>query len=395
MSSHRARPGHHFLTSRVIGSLAAVILVASTVAAGTIPGPAASALPPVPPAVALSSVVRLSGSIATAVNPANGHTYVATRRGLVYQLRPGRSPRRVLDIRSRVRLGGEQGVLGMAFHPTQPYLYLTYNSRSGGQIRLAEWRMRSDGTVRSTTRRTVLRQSKRFTNHNGGNLAFGPDGYLYLGFGDGGGGGDPDRVALDLSTLLGKMIRIDPRPSGRQPYQVPADNPFVGVAGARAEIWSSGWRNPWRWSIDPATGDLWVGDVGQGEWEEVSWASAAGQRGKGSSFGWSAYEGFERYNEDQPAGGQEAPLYVYGHGSGACSITGGVAYRGSAMPGLQGAYVFADFCLGTIWALQLDGAIPVVTEIGSMEQPVSFGTDAAGEVLVISLDGTVSRLVAA
>ena len=354
-------------------------------------GPAHS----VAPTVVLTQVANLPDAIVMSTRPSNGVSYVGTRDGRIYMLRPGgQSPLLALDMRAYTRATGERGLLGLTFHPTLNYAYISHTSVAGNS-RLVEYVVRPDGTFRRTSRRTVLTQTQPFANHNGGNIAFGPDGYLYMGFGDGGSGGDPHRYALKLNTWLGKIIRINPRPTRTRSYQIPADNPYVATKGAKKEIWSIGLRNPWRWAFDPSTGDLWIGDVGQGNVEEVDLAPAADGGGKGVSFGWSAYEGTDRYNDDQPATGHQDPLYEYTHGDGNCSITGGVVYHGTAVPALDGAYLFADFCVGEILALTLDGGNPTVTPIASVDNPVSFGVDAAGEAYVLTLGGDVLRFDAA
>ena len=257
--------------------------------------------------------------------------------------------------------------------------------------------MVDDGTVDTESRRHVLDQDQPYDNHNGGNIVFGPDGYLYLGLGDGGAGGDPERRGQDTSTILGKLLRIDPStPSSDLGYSIPADNPFIDVDGARPEMWSIGLRNPWRFSFDRETGDLWIGDVGQGQIEEVDLAPAADGSGRGVDFGWSAYEGSQRYNDDQPDGDFQLPLTEYDHGGGACSVTGGYVYRGTAIPALVGAYLYGDYCQGDVWALQRldDGTLHQVT-LGTVASLSSFGQDAAGELYAMSLSGTVYRLSAA
>ena len=230
-----------------------------------------------------------------------------------------------------------------------------------------------------------------YSNHNGGNLVFGPDGYLYIGLGDGGSGGDPHGNAQSLGTLLGKMLRIDPRPSGDSPYGIPPDNPFVDTQGARAEIWAYGLRNPWRYSFDRSTGDLWIGDVGQSAWEEVDRQPASSDGGE--NYGWNVREGSHPY-ADGSAPDAVDPVYDYPHSDGGCVVTGGYVYRGAAIPDLVGAYVFADFCLGTLEVLRHDGDTAVVTDLGPTVQAVSsFGEDAAGELYVLSLAGGVYRVV--
>ena len=342
-------------------------------------------------AVTLTSVANLPNAVVMATRPSNGALYVGTQEGRVYLLRPGARPKLALDMRAYTRASDERGLLGLAFHPTLGYVYVSHTSVAGNS-RLAEYVIRADGTFRASSRRLVLSLVQPYSNHNGGNVVFGPDGFLYLGFGDGGGTGDPQRHALNLNTWLGKIIRINPRPTRTRSYQVPSSNPFVGVTGAKPEIWSIGLRNPWRFSFDSATGDLWLGDVGQHSKEEVDLARSADGRGKGANFGWSAWEGNNRYNADQPAAGSQPPLYEYGHNPG-CSITDGVVYHGSDLPGLDGDYLFADFCGEKVTALHLGPSDAVtVTEIASVSSPVSFGVDAAGQVYVVSLGGGVYRL---
>jgi glucose/arabinose dehydrogenase len=217
---------------------------------------------------------------------------------------------------------------------------------------------------------------------------------LYIGTGDGGSAGDPERRATDPSSLLGKMLRIDPAPSGGSAYTIPPDNPFVGVDGTAPEIWSTGLRNPWRFAFDRETGDLWIADVGQNAVEEIDLVTAAQGAGRGIDFGWSAYEGTDRYNEDQESPNHWPPIYEYRHADGGCSVTGGVVYRGAAIPALQGAYLLGDYCATGITALvaqdgQLVDAATISDEPG---QIVSFGTDGAGEVYVVSIGGGVFRL---
>jgi hypothetical protein len=226
-------------------------------------------------------------------------------------------------------------------------------------------------------------------------LAFGPDGYLYVGLGDGGSAGDPENRAQDLGSLLGKLLRIDV--DGAAPYAVPTTNPFVGRAGARGEIWALGLRNPWRYSFDRATGDLWIGDVGQGTWEEIDRQAAGGAGGR--NFQWSCMEGAHTYSAARVCsqGTPTGPLYEYGHGSGDCSVTGGYVYRGGRIAALAGAYVFGDYCSGRIWALAqgASGAWAASLLLDTGLYLASFGQDAAGELYVVDLGGAVYRLDAA
>ncbi len=319
--------------------------------------------------------------------------YLAEQTGRIHRLdRATGEGEVVLDIDDDTSGSGERGLLGIAFDPDGEQLYVSYTNNSG-DTRIDTFGVVEDGTVDTESRREVFAQDQPYGNHNGGNIVFGPDGYLYLGLGDGGAGGDPERRSLDMSTLLGKLVRIDPStPSGDLGYSVPADNPFVGDGDARPEIWSSGLRNPWRFSFDRATGDLWIGDVGQGTVEEVDLATAADGAGRGVSFGWSAFEGSDRYNDDQPAEGHQGPLTEYTHGGGECSVTGGFVYRGTEIPALAGAYVYGDYCSGEIWALQRldDGTLHQVT-LATVVSLSSFGEDAQGELYAMSLGGALYR----
>jgi glucose/arabinose dehydrogenase len=230
-------------------------------------------------------------------------------------------------------------------------------------------------------------------NHNGGLVLFGPDGHLYIGTGDGGLEEDVHRTGQDLSTLLGKLLRIDPRQGGGRPYSVPADNPFVGRQGARPEIYSYGLRNPWRFGFDPATQALSIADVGQSAQEEVDYTLAGDARG--ANFGWSAFEGTDRFNSDQSAPNAVPPIFTYSHDEG-CSITGGYVVRDRGLPSLHGRYVYGDYCAGELRSFVPE--IPHARDDRSLGLEVpdlsSFGLDGHGHVYAISLDGPVYRLVA-
>jgi glucose/arabinose dehydrogenase len=226
---------------------------------------------------------------------------------------------------------------------------------------------------------------------------FGPDGLLYIGLGDGGSADDPERNGLDLATPLGKILRIDPTPSATEPYTVPTDNPFVGVEGADQRIWSFGLRNPWRFSFDSATGDLWIADVGQNEFEEINLAPATGGRdaGRGASFGWSAFEGNEVFNDDQPTENHVAPVYVYSHADGGCSVSGGAVARDTSVPDLAGWYVFGDYCSGDIWAFDpaSAGDAPRVVPLANLPGLAAVSVGADGELYAVSNSGTIARFV--
>jgi glucose/arabinose dehydrogenase len=245
------------------------------------------------------------------------------------------------------------------------------------------------------TESVVLAVDQPFANHNGGQIAFGPDGFFYIALGDGGGSNDPLGTGQSLGDLLGSILRIDPR--GGSPYAVPADNPFVGVEGARPEVWSYGLRNPWRFTFDRATGDLYVADVGQSQWEEVDFAAALDGAGRGLNFGWSRMEGAHCLGGDTcDQTGLVLPMVEYDHGSG-CSVSGGYVYRGSAIPAMQGHYFYADFCTGFVRSARLEAGAVVEEADWPTLQPggniPSFGEDSAGELYVISADGRVLKIV--
>jgi glucose/arabinose dehydrogenase len=338
----------------------------------------------------LVQVATLEQPLAMAVRSGNPGIYVAQKTGQVKAIRDGRvDPVPVLDLTEEVSLGGEQGLLGLAFSPSGRHLYVNFTDTSG-DTRVAGYVMR-DGRADPGTRRNVLFVDQPYSNHNGGNLVFGPDGYLYIGLGDGGSGGDPHDNGQSLSTLLGKMLRVDPRPSGERAYAIPPDNPFVARSGARPEIWAFGLRNPWRYSFDRLTGDLWIGDVGQDAWEEVD-VQPSGSRG-GENYGWNRMEGDHPYVGDPPAG-VVRPVFEYSHDDGGCTVTGGYVYRGESIPDLYGAYVFGDFCIGELEAIRLeDGRVTGHRVLGpDVPNLSSFGEDARGNLYVMSLSGGVYRL---
>ena len=250
----------------------------------------------------------------------------------------------------------KRGLLGLAFHPdyeNNGYFYLNYTG-SGGDTRVSRFSVSSDPDVADANSEVVLFiQDQPEANHNGGNLEFGPDGYLYIGLGDGGGFDDLDNNAQDTSQLLGKMLRIDV--DNGNPYGIPDDNPFIGPDGIPDEIWAIGLRNPWRYSFDALTGDLWIADVGQNIWEEINKqpASSAG----GENYGWRCYEGDVSFNTSgcAPIENYVFPVYDYSHANNNCSVTGGFVYRGNEMPEHYGKYFFCDYCSGTFWTLTEDG----------------------------------------
>jgi glucose/arabinose dehydrogenase len=338
--------------------------------------------------VRLVRVARLEQPVAMAVRRGDPALYVAEKVGRVVALSEGSDPEVILDLSDEVSLGSEQGLLGLAFAPGGRFLYLNHTDTEG-HTHVTEFAF-DDGGIDPDSRREVLFVEQPYSNHNGGGLAFGPDGYLYVALGDGGSAGDPMGNAQSLSTLLGKLLRISPRPSGGDPYAIPEDNPFVGREGARPEIWAYGLRNPWRFSFDAATGDLWIGDVGQNAWEEVD-VEPAGSAG-GSNFGWDLLEGTHAF-ERRRAPATLPPVYEYPNEGGSCAITGGYVYRGDDVFDLTGAYVFADYCRGGLEALTLRGGRVRHRRLGvGVDALASFGQDLDGELYVLSLSGPVFRL---
>jgi glucose/arabinose dehydrogenase len=300
-----------------------------------------------------------------------------------------------LDLRNDVTAGGEQGLLGLAFAPDYARsgrLYVYFTDRVGNQ-RLQEFRRsaRSPNRADKSSRRNVLTMDDPYPNHNGGNLVFGPDRYLYIGTGDGGAGGDPENRAQNLNSLLGKILRIDPRRHGSSAYRSPPSNPFVG-RGGRNEIYAYGLRNPWRFSFDRKTGDLYIGDVGQNSTEEIDYARRGGARGR--NYGWSCFEGRRRYDDSRICPNAIAPVLDYGRAGGACSVTGGVVSRDPGVPDLLGRYLYGDYCAGRLRSFRIQRG-RVVDDRGlglRVSSLTSFGEDGRGRVYATSQDGPVYRL---
>jgi glucose/arabinose dehydrogenase len=345
--------------------------------------------------VRVQKVASLEGSpLAMAVRQGDTALYVAEQVGKVMAIRGGQvDDRPVLDLTSKVTSGGEQGLLGLAFSTDGHFLYVNYTD-GRGDTNVAEYAMNGDVADAGSARR-VLFIHQPFANHNGGNLVIGPDGYLYIGMGDGGSQGDPNHNGQNLDSLLAKMLRIDPRPSGGRPYGIPPDNPFVNRPGARPEVWDYGLRNPWRYSFDRQTGDLWIGDVGGSEREEIDF-ERKGSKG-GRNYGWNLMEGTVRQTEDLPPG-LVLPVFEYETGSnGTCAIVGGYVYRGAAIPSLQGAYLYSDYCAGEVRALRLRGGKVVQARSLGMQIRglASFGQDQDGELYALSLAGGVYKILPA
>ncbi len=305
-----------------------------------------------------------------------------------------------LDIDGRVRSSGnEQGLLGLAFHPdyaNNGYFYVNYTD-NGGNTRISRFTVSNNINIADPDSEQIIYVvSQPYTNHNGGDLNFGPDGYLYIGLGDGGSGGDPGNFAQNPQSALGKMLRIDI--DNGFPYSIPADNPFVGDASTLDEIWALGLRNPWRFSFDDLTGDLWIADVGQDDLEEIDFqpASSAG----GENYGWRCYEGTMPFNTGgcPPATDMTAPIHVYGNSfSTGCSVTGGYVYRGARYPRLYGTYLYADYCTGKFWGIQPNGVNGWFNEeVGDLDsyEYATFGEDESKELYVAGFaDGVIYKII--
>jgi glucose/arabinose dehydrogenase len=339
--------------------------------------------------VGLTQLGTFEQPVDTSWRASDGMTYVVEQSGRVVIVNDGQPGPTALDMTNLTSASGEQGLLGLAVSPDGALAYVDYTDNNGNS-QIDEYAIQADGTFGAGSRRPVLSFDQPYANHNGGAIVFGPDRMLYIGTGDGGSANDPERRALNLGEWLGKILRIDPHPTDAAAYTVPPDNPFVSVPGARPEIWSVGLRNPWRFSFDRQTGDLWIADVGQNNWEEVDVAWASDGAGRGMNFGWSAWEGNHRFNNDQSPDGATPPIYEYPHGDAGCSISGGVRYRGTAIPALVGWYVYGDYCGGKVRALKIEGkAVTAELVLGAVPS-ISAVTEAPdAELLVLSVAGPI------
>lgn len=294
-----------------------------------------------------------------------------------------------LDITDRVRGSGEQGLLGLAFHPqykSNGFFYVNYTDRNGN-THISRFSISSDNPDLADpgSENQILFIEQPFPNHNGGAMAFGPDNYLYIGLGDGGSGGDPLGNGQSLDTLLGKVLRIDINQG--DPYAIPAANPYAS-GGGRPEIWAYGLRNPWRFAFDRLTGDLYIGDVGQNQYEEIDYQPATSPGGE--NYGWNILEGTACYGSNQcENNGMTSPVFTYSHTVGGCSVTGGVVYRGASMPEWQGVYLFGDYCSGTVGGLLPAANWQQAWLFPGLGNISSFGEDASGEVYLADLSGTI------
>lgn len=339
--------------------------------------------------------------------------FILEKKGRLRVWRAGAlQSRDVIDLREKISDVSERGLLGMAFHPKfgadNRQFFIHYSDRGGSTI-IARFTLPAPADADAPlvadpkSEKLLLKIEQPYPNHNGGMIAFGPrDGYLYVGMGDGGAANDPHNAGQDLGNLLGKILRIDV--DGGDPYAIPPSNPFAKTPGARPEIWAWGIRNAWRFCFDPDNGDLWIGDIGQNLWEEIDWLP--GGHPGGANFGWRILEG--KHDFDVPQGADRSklvpPVYEFPHGAPAnhCSVSGGYVYRGSAMPWLRGSYFWADYCSNVIGTLRVDreGALTEEVDRTAQLDPerklrsiVSFGEDAARELYVISLAGTIWKIV--
>jgi glucose/arabinose dehydrogenase len=343
--------------------------------------------------VGLQKIGDFDQPVYVAQPPGSSDLYVVEREGTVSMRREDGSVSTALDITDRVTADGEeQGLLSVAFAPDFQSSHLAYAYYTGNDEdqHVVGYTVAGDGSFDAGSEREILHMEDFASNHNGGLLLFGPDRQLYIGTGDGGIADDPERNGQDTGSLLGKILRIDPRESGGRPYTVSSPGPLGG--GARPEICNYGLRNPWRFSFDRETGSLLIADVGQNTQEEVDYVPA--ERVCGNNFGWSAFEGTNRLNEDQTAPNEVPPILTYGRDEG-CSVTGGYVVRDRELPALYGRYVYGDFCAGELRSFK--PATPEARDDRSegLEVPSlsSFGQDNEGHVYALSLDGPVYRLV--
>jgi len=381
---HRTRA----LMSRSL--VGAALLLCGCGLGGTEPGPLPDNLWLTPVVTGLAAPVYLTA-------PTNDlRLFIVEQAGRIRVVRNGQlQPAPFLDITAKVLSGGERGLLGLAFHPdysNNGRFYVNYTDVNG-DTRIERYSaVPTEDVADPASASLVLGFDQPFANHNGGHLRFGPDGKLWIGTGDGGSGGDPQNNAQTMGTLLGKMLRIDV--DAGSPYAIPPDNPFVGQAGARPEIWGLGLRNPWRYAFDESTSLLYVADVGQSAWEEVHVVPTANG---GVNFGWKVMEGRECFQSATcPTAGLDIPVLVYGRGEG-CSIIGGFVYRGDAIPGLRGHFLFSDYCTGFLRSFRLgdDGAAADARQwtIQDVGHVLSFGEDGAGEVYLLAESGTIFRIL--
>jgi glucose/arabinose dehydrogenase len=321
----------------------------------------------------------------------SGRLFIAEQRGVIRILDKEYNPQPTpfLDITSKIKSGGERGLLGLAFHPqykVNGFFYVHYSDKNGDTT-ISRFKVSDDPDKADQDSEEILfTHDQPFPNHNGGQIAFGPDEHLYIGLGDGGSGGDPLGNGQDPNTLLGTILRINV--DDEQGYTIPSSNPFIGAQNGRQEVWAYGLRNPWRFSFDRLTGELYIGDVGQNKWEEINYQSASSRGGE--NYGWNRMEGSHCFIAGCNSDAYVAPIAEYGHGEG-CSVTGGYVYRGALDKNLYGTYIYGDYCSGLIWALlqSYDGNWENKLFLETSLEISSFGEDELGEIYVIDHGGRV------
>ncbi len=416
MREHRHVPGGR--AARLRASLVVAATLATLAAGAIAPGAAASVVPgrltdggataaaPSAASIRLTPIASVPQPVlAIGARDGTNRVFIVSKGGTIRIVKNGTllgTP--FLDISSLVSRGSEQGLLGLAFHPgfrTNRRFYVDYTNTAGSTV-VREYKASSGNAdvASASSARTILTIKQPYANHNGGMLAFSRGGLLFIGMGDGGSAGDPGHRAQDVTSLLGKLLRIDvDGTSATRSYRIPSGNPYVGRRG-RNEIWQRGLRNPWRFSVDRATGNLWIGDVGQDRYEEVDRAvNGSSGPGRGVNWGWRVMEGTHCY---APAtgcnrSGKTLPLATYSHASsGRCAISGGYVYRGSAIAALRGWYVYGDYCSGEVWAVSATASRPAtpvrLVGPGTGRLISGFGESDAGELFLCDLNGTVYRI---
>jgi glucose/arabinose dehydrogenase len=328
--------------------------------------------------------------------PGDPRLFIAEKGGTIRIIKNGSLlPTPFLDISALVSNGSEQGLLGLAFHPGYAgngYFFVDYTDKSG-DTQVARYQVSSNPDIAGTNALPIISVPQPYSNHNGGGITFGPDGFLYIALGDGGSGGDPQNHGQDRTDLLGSLLRLDVDHGG--PYTIPSSNPYAGSTSMRPELWNYGLRNPWRFSFDRSTGDLYIADVGQSDREEIN-VTASSSAG-GENYGWRIMEGKTCYSAMTcNRTGLVLPVLDYGHGDG-CSVTGGFVYRGAAIPALQGTYFYSDYCEGWVRSLRWQNGratdLREWPELSGKGNVSSFGQDAAGELYVLVAGGEVYRIV--
>ena len=392
------------MRKRALLLLALVLTACSSHTATSTTSSPATTTPTIAVAYSSTLIGTLDGALDLVERPPDDNWfYVVSQKGTIERwTRDGKRMDTVLDISALTSSQGEQGLLGFAIRhlPSKTDAFINYTNNDGDTV-VAWLAVNDDGTLdnsRSVAGTAFLTIAQPYANHNGGALAIGPDNYLYIGTGDGGSANDPERRAQDTSSLLGKILRIDPNNIdgvGNEGYTIPSDNPYVNQAGARPEIWAIGLRNPWRFTFD-SFGNLWIADVGQNQWEEIDIAPRSGlaDGAIGHNFGWSAYEGIHRFNADVIAQNVIEPVYEYPHENGACSISGAAIGTNSSAMGRAGWFFFGDYCTGKVSAILTDGSTTVATEnvLAGMGNITAIRST-RDAIYVLSQSGEVRQLI--